>query len=159
VIRPKDGHGSFALRLIGFGRYGLKSRVFDQSGKANQRNQTMKLFIGNLSYDTTEQQLAELLSEIGAIIDFRRPTDFNTGNPRGFAFITMDSQESGEKAIQALDGMKIDGRELKVNEAEERRSAHPADRPARVSMSIPKQRPVDDRPIGKDGQRVRYKGI
>lgn len=119
----------------------------------------MKLFIGNLSYDTTEEKLAELLTEIGSIIDFRRPTDFNTGNPRGFAFITMDSQESGEKAIQALDGMKIDGRELKVNEAEERKSTHPADRPARVSMNIPKQRPVDDRPIGKDGQRVRYKSI
>lgn len=119
----------------------------------------MKLFIGNLSYDTTEQQLAELLSEIGTILEYRRPTDFNTGNPRGFAFITMDSIESGEKAIQFLDGMKIDGRELKVNEAEERRNAPPADRPARVSMNIPKQRPVDDRPIGKDGKKVRYKGI
>eukprot|EP00903_Cladosiphon_okamuranus_P003633 g3631.t1 len=82
-----------------------------------------------------------------------------TGNPRGFAFVTMDSQEAGEKAIDMLDGQKFDGRELKVNEAEDRRSSHPADRPARVSMKIPKQRPVDDRPIGKDGKRVRYKGI
>ena len=119
----------------------------------------MKLFIGNLSYDTTEQQLAELLSDVGAIIDYRRPSDYDTGKHRGFAFVTMDSQEAGEKAIQKLDGMKLDGRELKVNEAEERRSTHPADRPARVSMTVPKQRPVDDRPIGKDGKRVRYKGI
>lgn len=121
--------------------------------------QTMKLFIGNLSYDTTEQKLAEALAEIGTITEFRRPKDFDTGNPRGFAFITMDSMESGEKAIRLLDGMKMDGRELKVNEAEERRNDHPADRPTKVSMSIPKQRPVDDRPIGKDGMRVRYKGI
>ena len=119
----------------------------------------MKLFIGNLSYDTTEQQLSDVLSEVGTIIDFRRPTDHATGNPRGFAFVTMDSIEAGEKAIQTLDGMKLDGRELKVNEAEDRRSSHPADRPARVSMDVPKQRPVDDRPIGKDGKRVRYKGI
>lgn len=119
----------------------------------------MKLFIGNLSYDTTEQQLAELLTEVGIIIDYRRPSDHETGKPRAFAFVTMDSQEAGEQAIQKLDGLKLDGRELKVNEAEERRSAHPADRPARVSMHVPKQRPVDDRPIGKDGKRVRYKGI
>jgi cold-inducible RNA-binding protein len=128
-------------------------------GFTNAHLQTMKLFIGNLSYDTTEQKLAEALAEIGTITEFRRPKDFDTGNPRGFAFITMDSMESGEKAIRLLDGMKIDGRELKVNEAEERRNDHPADRPAKVSMNIPKQRPVDDRPIGKDGMRVRYKGI
>lgn len=120
----------------------------------------MKLFIGNLSYDTTEQILGDALAEAGTIIDFHRPIDRETGNPRGFAFVTMDSQESGEKAIQMLDGEKFDGRELKVNEAEDRRGGgHPADRPARVSMSIPKQRPVDDRPIGKDGKKVRYKGI
>jgi len=119
----------------------------------------MKLFVSNISYDTTEQQLSDILSEVGTIIDFHRPTDFETGNPRGFAFITMDSQEAGEKAIETLDGVKIDGREIKVNEAEERRSGHPADRPKNVSMNVPKQRPVDDRPIGKDGKKVRYKSI
>ncbi|WP_411826491.1 RNA recognition motif domain-containing protein [Luteolibacter sp. AS25] len=119
----------------------------------------MKLFIGNLSYDTTEQILSDALAEAGTIVDFHRPTDRETGNPRGFAFVTMDSQEAGEKAIDMLDGQKFDGRELKVNEAEDRRSNHPADRPARVSMKIPKQRPVDDRPLGKDGKRIRYKGI
>jgi len=119
----------------------------------------MKLFIGNLSYDTTEQKLSEVLSEVGTIVDYRRPTDFNTGNPRGFAFITLDSREAGEKAIETLHGMKLDGRELGVNEAEERPGSHPADRPRRVSTNVPKQRPVDDRPIAKDGKRVRYKSI
>lgn len=119
----------------------------------------MKLFIGNLSFDTTEQQITDALSEAGTVIEYRRPQDFDTGKPRGFAFVTMDSIESGEKAIEMLDGKKLDGRELKVNEAEERRSTHPADRPKNVSMNVPKQRPVDDRPIGKDGLRVRYKSI
>ncbi len=119
----------------------------------------MKLFIGNLSYNTGEAELNELLSGIGTIVNFHRPTDFESGNPRGFAFITLDSQEAGEKAIELLDGTKIDGRELRVNEAEERRDRHPAERAPRVSMNVPKQRPVDDRPVGKDGKKVRYKGI
>ncbi len=119
----------------------------------------MKLFIGNLSYDTTEQHLGDAIGTAGTIIDFHRPTDHQTGNPRGFAFITLDSREGGEKAIEILDGTKLDGRELRVNEAEERRPSHPADRPQRVSMEVPKQRPVDDRPVGKDGKKVRYKAI
>ncbi len=120
----------------------------------------MKLFIGNLSYDTTEQHLSEAIGDAGTIIDFHRPMDRETGNPRGFAFITLDSREGGEKAIDILDGSKIDGRELRVNEAEDRRTGGgPADRPARVSMEVPKQRPVDDRPVGKDGKKVRYKAI
>lgn len=156
---PTSGHGWFAVRLILFWSLLVKKPCLQDLAFRETQNQTMKLFIGNLSYDTTETELSELLSEIGTIIEFRRPQDFETGKPRGFAFITMDSQEAGEKAILALDGTKLDGRELKVNEAEERRSGHPADRPKNVSMNVPKQRPVDDRPVGKDGKKVRYKGI
>jgi cold-inducible RNA-binding protein len=119
----------------------------------------MKIFIGNLSFDTTEQDLADALSEAGTIVEYHRPQDFETGKPRGFAFVTLDSQEAGQKAITILDGKKVDGRDLKVNEAEDRRSGHPADRPKYVSINVPKQRRVDDRPIGKDGKRIRYKGI
>jgi len=120
----------------------------------------MKLFIGNLSFDTTELQLADLLSEAGSIIEFHRPQNFDTGKPRAFAFVTMDSREAGEKAIELLDGKSIDGRELKANEAEDRRSpGGSSDRAKYVPDNDPKQRPADDRPIGKDGKRVRYKGI
>ncbi len=118
----------------------------------------MKLFIGNLSFDTTEQKLNEALADVGPILNFHRPSDFTTGNPRGFAFVTMADRESGEKAIEILNNLKLDGRELRVNEAEERSSHHPADRPKWVSMKVPKQQ-TDDRPIGPDGRKVRYKGI
>ncbi|MEX1048472.1 MAG: RNA-binding protein [Akkermansiaceae bacterium] len=119
----------------------------------------MKLFIGNLSYDTTEQQISEALVEVGAIVNFHRPNDFATGRPRGFAFVTLENREIGEKALEVLNQMKIDGRELQANEAEDRRSGHPSDRPKWVSMKVPKQPAVDDRPVGPDGQRVRYKSI
>lgn len=119
----------------------------------------MKLFIGNLSYDTTEEQVREALEGLDPILDYQRPVDFATGKPRGFAFVTFESREAGEKAMDALNQVKIDGRELKVNEAEERRSGHPGDRPKWVSMKVEKKRPVDDRPVGADGRKVRYKGI
>jgi RNA recognition motif-containing protein len=118
----------------------------------------MKLFIGNLSQDTTELQIGEALADVGPIVHFHRPSDFTTGNPRGFAFVTMADREAGEKAIEVLNDLKIDGRELKVNEAEERRSSHPADRPKWVSMKVPKAQ-TDDRPVGPDGRKVRYKSI
>lgn len=119
----------------------------------------MKLFVSNISYDTTEQQVRDALDGVAFVTDFHRPNDRETGKPRGFAFVSFESKEEGEKAMETLNNTKIDGRELRANEAEERRSSAPADRPGWVSMEVPKQRPVDDRPIGKDGKRVRYKGI
>ncbi|WP_226895467.1 RNA recognition motif domain-containing protein [Luteolibacter marinus] len=119
----------------------------------------MKLFIGNLSYDTTEEQIREALEGLGTILDYQRPVDFQTGKPRGFAFVTFETREEAEAAMEALNRKKIDGRELKVNEAEERRGGHPADRPKWVSMKVEKMRPVDDRPVGPDGKKIRYKSI
>ena len=120
----------------------------------------MKLYIGNLSYDTTEQELREVLAAHEPIVEFRRPVDRETGEPRGFAFVTFGSREAGEKAMKELDGMKLGGRELRVNEAEERRPrGGPGERPPRASMNLEKTKRVDDRPIGPDGKRVRYKGI
>ena len=118
----------------------------------------MKLFVSNISYDTTEEQVREAIGEVDNIVNFHRPNDRETGKPRGFAFVTLETQEGGEKAMEVLNNTKIDGRELRANEAEERRSG-PSERPSWVSMKVPKQRPVDDRPIGSDGKRVRYKSI
>ncbi|BCX46762.1 RNA-binding protein [Haloferula helveola] len=120
----------------------------------------IKLYIGNLSYETSEQELRELLTPYEPIVDIRRPSDRETGQPRGFAFVTFGTLEDGEKAMTELDGADFGGRALKVSVAEERQSGrHPAERPRRVSMDVEVTRSVDDRPIGPDGKRVRYKGI
>ena len=121
----------------------------------------MKLFVGNLSYDATETELREQFEEFEPILDFHRPLDRETGMPRGFAFVTLADRETGEKAIAALDSKELHGRALRVNEAEDRRGpSAPRHRSEhRVDLSSRSARPKDDRPIGKDGKRVRYKGI
>ena len=120
----------------------------------------IKLFIGNLSHETSEPELRDMLCDYEPIVDITRPLDRETGRPRGFAFVTFGSRELGEKAMEALDGTKVAGRELRVNEAEERApSTHHADRSRRVSLEVDITKRVDDRPIGADGKRVRYKSI
>lgn len=120
----------------------------------------IKLFIGNLAYDTTEEELRTVLADYEPIVELRRPTDRETGEPRGFAFVTFGNREAGEKALQELDGKPLKGRELKVSEAQERRPhGGPGERPPRVSMKLEKTKRVDDRPLGPDGKRIRYKSI
>lgn len=80
----------------------------------------MKMYIGNLSFDTTKQDLETLFSEYGAVTDVHLPTDRESGRPRGFAFVTMDSKEGMNKAIAGVDGTDVGGRSLKVNEAQAR---------------------------------------
>ncbi len=80
----------------------------------------MKMYIGNLSFDTTKQDLENLFSEYGAVTDVHLPTDRESGRPRGFAFVTMDSKDAMNKAIAGVDGTDVGGRSLKVNEAQAR---------------------------------------
>lgn len=82
----------------------------------------MKLYIGNLSYDTTEAELRELLTPFEPIVDLHMPIDRESGRPRGFAFVTLSSREVGEAAVAQLDGSELGGRNLRVREAEERRN-------------------------------------
>lgn len=83
----------------------------------------MKLYIGNLSYDTAEAELREFLAQYEPIVDLHMPIDRETGRPRGFAFVTLSSRELGEAAVAQLDGADLGGRNLRVREAEERRAA------------------------------------
>ena len=76
-----------------------------------------KLYVGNLSFDTTTQDLETLFGECGTVESTNIIEDRDTGRSRGFAFVEMSSQEEGAKAISELNGREIDGRELKVNEA------------------------------------------
>jgi len=76
-----------------------------------------KLYVGNLSFGTTEQDLEELFSQSGQVESASIVTDRDTGRSRGFAFVEMATKEAADAAIQALDGRELDGRTLKVNEA------------------------------------------
>lgn len=80
----------------------------------------MKLYIGNLPYETSEVELREFLSDYEPIVDLHMPLDRDTGRPRGFAFVTLSSRESGEAAIENLDGADCSGRPARVREAEDR---------------------------------------
>ena len=80
-----------------------------------------KLFVGNLSYNTTEADLRALFAADGRQVkEVAIITDRMTGQPRGFAFVQMGTNEDAAAAIQALDGTQLDGRALRVNEAQER---------------------------------------
>ena len=80
-----------------------------------------KLYVGNLSYDTSEDSLRAAFSEDGReVVSVAIITDRDTGRPRGFAFVEMGSPADAEGAISALDGTELDGRSLRVNEAQER---------------------------------------
>lgn len=84
----------------------------------------MKLYIGNIPYSASEADVRAALEEFEPLEDFYYPIDRDTGNPRGFAFATLSSRELGEKAIEDLDGVEFEGRELRVREAEERKPRH-----------------------------------
>src|ERR1700741_2417945 len=79
-----------------------------------------KLFVGNLSFNTTENALNDAFAAHGTVLEANLMMDRATGRPRGFGFITMSSAEEAQKAIDALNGKSIDGRALTVNIAKPR---------------------------------------
>ena len=82
-----------------------------------------RLYAGNLSFETTEDSLRAAFSEDGRTVsEVHVMTDRETGRPRGFGFVEMGSEADAQAAIQAMDGAMLDGRNLKVNEAQERKS-------------------------------------
>ena len=81
---------------------------------------SMKLYVGNLSFNTSSQDLEQMFGEIGTVNSASLIEDRETGRSRGFAFIEMASKQDGQDAITKLNGTEIDGRELIVNEAKPR---------------------------------------
>ena len=79
-----------------------------------------RLYVGNLSYGTTKETLEAAFAALGEVREVFLPTDRESGQPRGFAFVTMASASAAANAIAALDGSILDGRALRVNEAQER---------------------------------------
>jgi RNA recognition motif-containing protein len=77
----------------------------------------MKLYVGNLSYDTDDRTLNELFAPYGQVTDTHVVMDRMTQRPRGFAFVTMSTEDAGRAAIKGLHGRSVEGRDLTVNEA------------------------------------------
>src|SRR6266581_3827107 len=95
-----------------------------------------KLFVGNLSFNVTENDLQDAFAAHGTVLETNIMMDRATGRPRGFAFVTMSSPEEAQKAISAMNGAALDGRNLTVNEA----------------------KPREERPSGGGGGRREYSG-
>ena len=79
-----------------------------------------KLFVGNLSFNTTENDLQDAFAAFGTVTETNLMMDRETGRPRGFGFITMSSAEEAQKAIEGMNGKEMDGRALTVNVAKPR---------------------------------------
>jgi cold-inducible RNA-binding protein len=84
-----------------------------------------KLYVGNLSFNTTENELQELFSQAGTVQEVSLMQDKFTGKSRGFAFVTMGSEEDAQNAISKFNGQTVEGRALTVNEARPRESRPP----------------------------------
>jgi RNA recognition motif-containing protein len=79
-----------------------------------------RLYVGNISYQTTELELRELFGQAGTVTDAKVVTDRDSGRPRGFAFVEMSSEEEARKAVGQLSGREVDGRTIAVSEAHDR---------------------------------------
>jgi RNA recognition motif-containing protein len=84
-----------------------------------------KLFVGNLSFDTTENELQDAFAAHGTVTETNLMMDRTTGRPRGFGFVTMSTPEEAQKAIEALNGAQLGGRALTVNIARPREDRPP----------------------------------
>ena len=80
-----------------------------------------KLFVGSLSWNTTDTQLNEAFSRFGEITEAKVISDRNTGRSRGFGFVTFEDSAAADKAMEEMNGTELDGREINVNEAQEKR--------------------------------------
>jgi cold-inducible RNA-binding protein len=89
------------------------------------QNMSTRLFVGNLSFNTTENDLQDAFAAHGTVVEANLMVDRMSGRPRGFAFVTMSTPEEAQKAIDALHGAQLDGRALTVNVARPREERAP----------------------------------
>jgi RNA recognition motif-containing protein len=85
----------------------------------------MSIYVGNLSYEVTPDDLKEVFAEYGTVKDVQIPTDRETGRRRGFGFVEMSSEAEETAAVEGLDGTECMGRDLKVNKARPREEKKP----------------------------------
>ena len=110
----RTGTGSAARRICGW--------LPNFSLGARDRTLSSKIYVGNLPFSCTDDELRDLFASYGAVQTVSIITDRDTGRPRGFAFVEMESAQDAEAAIKALNGTNMGGRPLRVNEAQARRA-------------------------------------
>lgn len=109
-IDPSDGPGG-----------SLNVALADRFESCVTRNEALKkLYVGNLPFETTEEELREIFEQHGPTASVRIITDRDTGRSRGFAFVEFESDANADSALQALDGKDMGGRALRVNEAQDK---------------------------------------
>jgi RNA recognition motif-containing protein len=123
-----------------------------QSGPASQarieridllwRNMAVRLFVGNLPYDTTEAELREHFSAVGPLTFVRIATDRESGRPRGFAFVEFDDPSQAEEAVRRFNNQMFKGRPLAVNEARAKEDRGRAGAPPRPPLARPTPPPA-----------------
>ncbi len=84
----------------------------------------MTIYIGNLSFQATEEDLREVFADYGEVVRVSLPTDRETSKKRGFAFVEMNNEAAEDKAIEELDGAEWMGREIRVNKAKPRETGN-----------------------------------
>jgi RNA recognition motif-containing protein len=95
-------------------------RVVSCHWASSSKLMNTRLYVGNLSFNTTAEGVRAAFTQFGTVSDVHLVSDRETGRSRGFAFVTMGTTEEAAKAIEGMDGKTLDGRPLRVNEAEQR---------------------------------------
>jgi RNA recognition motif-containing protein len=89
--------------------------------ETKQESMTNKVFVGGLSWDTSDEGLRTAFERFGDVVEAKVITDRDTGRSRGFGFVTFTDSSAAQAAIQEMDGTSLDGRSIRVNEAQDRR--------------------------------------
>ncbi len=111
------------LGVVGFSgedKSGKRSLRFQLERSAERIEMNTKMYVGNLPFSTTENELRGLFESYGPVTDIHLPMDRESGRPRGFAFVTMDSEAAMNGAVSELNAKDWNGRTLAVNEARPR---------------------------------------
>src|SRR5258706_14363477 len=117
-------HPSFTAHVscnaIHFARVRPEARQLAGSAAEEEMLMASKVFVGNLDFNTTRDEVEALFAQVGTVRDVFLPTDRESGRPRGFAFVEFESDEDAAKAIEKFNGHDLGGRALRVNAAEDR---------------------------------------
>jgi RNA recognition motif-containing protein len=102
-------------RLLGFGTAGEQALA-----RKGGFDMAKKIYVGNMNYNTSEDTLRQLFAQYGEVVSVNVITDRYTGRAKGFGFVEMATEDAARSAMTALNGKEVDGRQLKVNEANEK---------------------------------------